>query len=209
MLSNDFAGLLHTVALRNRLAAPFDLIPSYVSAYWANPSKKDSVERRIRNAIHLLVEADRQEQHAIGLALSVGAMEALVGRKGEELAGLIADSVATMLEPEPQHRADAVEFAKKIYDARSQVLHGSTIEAESDRRDQARLLAAALLKAMVKRRNTLVRAGYDSETPDDLLKEIKRGKFSEGLPAGVTECSVTRLWRPKKEQLGLAPESPS
>jgi hypothetical protein len=181
----------------------FWLIPKCLKAYFANPTKKDSIDRRIRNAVHLLAESDRQQHHGVALTLSVAAMEALVSRKGEAIASLLADAVATMLEPNPGKRTDAVEFAKSLYDARSQVLHGSAIEAEHDRRDEARLLASALLQAMLQRREMMRRLGSDPDTPEKLLEEIKGLKFSSGLPAGVTESPARKLWTAEPGEGGL------
>jgi hypothetical protein len=50
-----------------------------LDAYFSRPSKKDSMERRIRNAASLLIESDTQTNDAVGLALSVAAIEALLG----------------------------------------------------------------------------------------------------------------------------------
>ena len=172
----------------------FWLIPACLEAYFAEPTTKDSIDRRIRNAVALLSEADRQASHAVGLALAVAAMEALVGRKGEGIVSSIADNVAALLEPDLDRRADAVEFSKRIYDLRSRVMHGEAIESERAVLGQARLLASGLLKAMLERRATMRRLGEEPETPEDLLREMKRGRFAAGLPGGVTESIARTLW---------------
>ena len=75
------------------------LVKQCLDAYYANPTKKDSIDRRIRNAVHLLVESDMQANDAVGLSLSVATIEALLGKKTEGIADKLADSVAALLEP--------------------------------------------------------------------------------------------------------------
>ena len=49
----------------------------------------------------------------------------------------------------------------------------------------------ALLKAIIERRSFMQKAGFDPEKPDDLLKEIKEGKYKEGQIVGITFIALT------------------
>ncbi|HUX01490.1 MAG: hypothetical protein WBD63_10010 [Phycisphaerae bacterium] len=175
-----------------------DFIHTCLDAYYATTStKKDSFDRRIRNAVNLLAESDAQTNEAVGLALSMAAIEALLGEKGRDLSDRLADNVAVLLEPDLTVRHQAAEFVKKIYDVRSRALHGEQVEGEATVRAEARCLAAAVLVAVISRRVFLSRGGFDRENPADLLKELREGRFQAGQTVGVDEVaySVRELWK--------------
>lgn len=175
-----------------------------LDAYFSNATRTDSTDRRIRNSVHLLVQSDQQRHTAIGIALSVAAIESLVCRKGGDIANMFAENTALILEPDPSFRAAAVEFSKDLYDARSRVLHGDFLEHEAEMRRNARALAAAVLKAILERRSFQRRAGVESETPDELFNELRQGKWIPGQLTGVSESPVRALWGAKYE--GPTPE---
>lgn len=173
-----------------------------LDSYFAKPtSKKDLLDRRIRNAVTMLVEADGQANHAVGIALAVTAIEALLGSGKTEIAAALCDGVATLLEPDLKQRSAANEFMKKVYDDRSRVLHGERIAAPEQRRKDIRLLAGGVLYAVVNRVDCLRRSGYDPQTPEELRKEIKDLKYSPGQPMGVPELPrVWSLWRERGQK---------
>jgi hypothetical protein len=172
------------------------LIRQYLDAYYSDSSgKKDSIDRRISNAVHLLIESDNQPNNAVGLALSIAAIEALIGEKGPEVTVKLADNVAALLEPDTSQRYNATEFVKNLYDTRSRALHGELVETESKARIDARHLAAAVLSGVISRRDFLRRSGYEPETPQDLLKDLRESRFTTGQPMGVPEFNVRELWR--------------
>ena len=124
--------------------------------YYCMPEQrntKDTFIRRIHNSVLLLVEAHRQRNGAIALALYCTAIEALLTRKGGQgdVAAQLADHVATLLEPDLGYRADAVSFVKKLYDVRSWVLHGERIASEDHEIRNARCLICALLEELLYR----------------------------------------------------------
>lgn len=156
---------------------------------------KDSFHRRIANATALLAESDQQENEAVGTALSVAAIESMVGNKGSEPANAVPDRVATLLEPEPSQRGKAAGLAGKIYDIRSRALHGENIKAEKTYRAQARVLASAVVYAVWHRLTLLRRAGGDPENPADLIKELKDRKWDSHPDALPDLPAVRTLWR--------------
>lgn len=169
-------------------------IKSCLETYYKNPDKKDSLNKRIRNAICLLVEADLQSNHAIALALSIGAIEALLGEKGTEVVEKISRNTAAILEPDPSKRDKAEKFIKDLYDLRSRTLHGEMVEGEEQAFQNARHLAAGVLTAVISRRDFRQMAGYDTETPQDLFKDIREKRNLPGQPDAVPELNVRRLW---------------
>ena len=175
--------------LRDSLSAIFsDVLP-----------KKDSMDRRIKNAVRLLVEAKRQNDNAIGLALSVAAIESLLCKKGDNVAQMFAETMAKLLEPLPEHRTAAEGWCKKLYDRRSSILHGSDLTWTTTDVANAEKAGTAVLKAMLERRAASRRVGGESEKPDELLKEIKDGKYRAGQPVFVEETPLSRLWREVSE----------
>src|SRR5262249_10387670 len=153
--------------------------------------------RRIRNSIHLLIQADKQSKHAIGLALCVACIEALICKDSPNLTKMFAENVAGLLEPKLEHRTAAEQFATQLYRQPSKILHGDETDLPHARWQHARMLAAAVMKAFVERR--LFRRRYEEdrndETPEDLLKEMRQNKYASGQVFGVQESRVTELWR--------------
>jgi len=172
------------------------LIRQYLDAYYSDFSgKKDSIDRRIRNAVCLLIESDNQSNDSVGLALSIAAIEALLGEKGGEISTKLADNVAVLLEPDARQRYNATEFVKGLYDARSDALHGRTVEKETKLRTNARHLAAAVLSGIISRRDFIRRADFEPETPQELLQGLRKTRFDPGQPVGVEEYNVRQLWK--------------
>jgi len=175
-------------------------IRTCLDAYYTTArSTRDTFERRIRNAVSLLAESDGQANHAVGLALSVAAMEALLGerRTNDVLSARLATNVAVLLEPELSARGRAESFVKDIYDKRSRALHGEQIEGDKTIRDNARRMVAAVLLAVISRRDFMIRGGFDPETPDGLLRELRGAQYQGGPTVGVERAAynVRDLWR--------------
>jgi hypothetical protein len=169
----------------------------WLDSYFAPKSKpkRNALDWRVRNALHLLVESDSQSDDAVGLSLCVCALEALLAQKGVEISGALADNIATFLEPELCYRAAAVGFVKRLYNVRSEVLHGECVESERETRVNARRLAAAVLRAVVKRREVMKEASLGTETLDDLLDDLRKSKYTPGPILGADPCTVCDLWR--------------
>jgi len=167
-----------------------------IDAYYSKPMKKDSMGKRIRNAVHLLVESDRQANDSVGLAISITAVEALLAEgRTEEISQRLSESVGILLEPDLSKRNEARKFVKHLYNLRSDALHGTTIEGEQNTRGYARHLAAGVLAAVITRQEFMRRAGYDPETPSKLLEDLRDSRYASGQPMGVNESNVRRLWK--------------
>jgi hypothetical protein len=185
---------------------PYALFEVALNAYFAQPERKDSIDRRIRNAVHLLVESRRQQHNAIGLSLSVAAIEALLCDKKEGISTQISENVAVLLEPDSRMRADAKTFVKKLYDARSTTLHGTTLEHERSVRRNAWALAFAVFRAILERQKFQKKAGFDVEVPTSFFQELEHSKFRGGEIPGVSRYPVRKFWNPSldEEELGAA-----
>lgn len=170
------------------------LVQEAMNAYYSKPTRKDSIDRRIRNAVHLLVESDAQSNDAVGLALSVTAIEALLGEKSAEISEKLSMNVAVLLEPDLNRRQNATKFVKDMYNLRSEVLHGAKTEGEKDSRVKARRLAAGVLSGIISRRDFLRRLGSDPDSPQGLLEGLHKSRFTPGQPIGVEESNVQELW---------------
>ncbi len=159
------------------------------------PGKKDSMARRVKNAVRLIGESDNQRHNSIGLALSVTAIEALICRKGDNLAQMFAENMAFLLEPDPAHRLEAERWGKRIYDLRSGVLHGSDLDCSARDISQAKLAASMVLRAALERRAAIKRVGGNDENPDEFLNELRSGKYRPGQLTHVSELPLKRFWR--------------
>jgi len=176
-------------SLQNR--TPF--LAACLDAYYTDATKKDSMDRRIRNAVHLLVESDVQSSDAIGLSLSMSAIEALLGEHTQELTEKLGLNVAVLLEPDPTKRQMAVNCVKELYVHRSKALHGERLDSEPDIRAQARHLVAAVLDQVVSRRDFRRKGGWEAETPAQLLNELREQRFMPGQQ-GIEETNARGLW---------------
>lgn len=167
------------------------------------PKPKDSIDKRIRNAVQLLMESDAQSNDAIGLALSVTAMEALLGRGNTDISESLSTDVAVLLEPDPSRRKGAQRFVKGLYKSRSEALHGKTLEKAEHVREHARLLAAGVLRAMIARRDYMRRYEEKPETLDKLLKKLDESEHLPSMPDGTDEPNVRKLWDvPRTDETG-------
>ncbi len=192
---DGFPTIQWTESIENHIV----FVQKCLDAYYFEPMKKkgketDSIDRRIRNAVHLLAESDTQSSNAIGLALSVAAIEALLSEKGAEIAEKLSVNVATLLEPDLSKRNNAIDFIKEIYNLRSRALHGNLIKQEDQVRLKARHLAAGVLSGIISRRDFLARLGYSPETPTHFLKDLRSTRYAPGQPMGIDESNVCKLW---------------
>jgi len=173
-----------------RLSSGFSVIPRWLDAFFASPVKKDSIDKRVRSAIHLLVESDRQDNPAIGLALSVAAMEALVCFKGSDIANTFAAHTARLLEPQLDYRAGAEKYFKRLYNARSRTLHGEILQQEAAVRRNGLQVAAALLKVIQDWHDTMRRIKGEPVRPCELEALLADEKFVDGPLDGVLDGRI-------------------
>lgn len=177
------------------------LIRQYLDAYYSDScGKKDSINRRIRNAVCLLIESDNQSNNAVGLALSITAIEALLGEKVDGIAKTLAERVGALLEPDRIQRNNTIKFVKDLYNARSDALHGRSVERENEARNNARHLAAAVLSGVISRRDFRRRLGDEPETPQELLQDLDKS-FASGEATGVEDYNVRNLWKNRTTDL--------
>ena len=184
------------IADSNALQRSVQFIRTSLNSYFARPKSKESLDRRIRNAVTLLADADGQDNDALGIALAVMAIEALLSQRRKGISAALCDYVPTLLEPNIEQRNRASDFMKRAYDDRSRVLHGEKLDAGEQRRKEIRLLAGGVLYGVINRVDFLRRSGSDPQTPDDLKNERREGKWSSGQLTGVPELPrVWSLWR--------------
>jgi len=181
-----------------------EFVEDALSGLFAEVSaKKDSMARRIKNAVRLIAESDNQRQNPIGLALSVTAIEALLCQKNDNVTQMFKDNMAFLLEPDLAHRLAAEEWGKGIYDLRSGVLHGSNLDCSAKDIKQAKLAAGMVLRAVLERRAAIRRVGGDDEKPKDFLDELRSGEYRPGQLTHVSEFPLKRFWRsesPKRSE---------
>jgi hypothetical protein len=181
------------VVFEEGLADRLRFISRCLDVYYRPPSKGDSFQRRLRNALMMLVEADRQTHDAIGLSLCFSALEAMLVDSKSSIVATLSENLAALLEPVAANRPRAVKVVAELYDTRSRVLHGDSLDF--DKTDDARLLAAAVLKALMEREDFIRRLGDKTEVPRELFAELKESRLSGRQVIGVADSEATSLWR--------------
>jgi hypothetical protein len=164
-----------------------DFIQRCLDVYYLKPGKKDSIEKRLYNAIHLLAEADRQENSSVLLALSFSAIEALMCSQTTGITEELSSNVATLLEPNASERIEAIDAIKKLYNKRSEILHGAKLDHESELARQSRKLAAGCLKAVTEWLDCNQRFGIEQPDRSDFLSEIRSAKISGHQVVDISE----------------------
>jgi len=185
------------------------LIWACLDAYYWKPGKGDKKKEKefngpIRNAVRLLIESDAQVHRSIALALSIVAIDALLGRGNEEIITNGGQRIARLFEPDPSKRGNAKKFFKRVYGNRSAVLHGRELETPPNIQREARHLAASVLHAIVQIKRFRQSTGIPIAR-DKLLTELC-GDFDsskQGFPDGLLEYTVRKYWmRDEKRGLG-------
>jgi len=170
------------------------MLGRYIDYYYLNPQKKDSLDRRLRNAMHLLVEADKQKHPSVTIALSFSAIEALVGSNKDNIVKELSENVATLLEPEASNRSGPIDKIKNLYKIRCKILHGEKIEFERGVEEQVRRLAAGCFQAIMDWMDCNKRMGQKHSKVPDLESEIKSARISGKQLVGISKNS--RNWLP-------------
>jgi hypothetical protein len=161
---------------------------------------KDKLAQRVGIALRLLGEAADQKNSAISLALSVTALESLLGAsKGEAIAKPLGERVAVLLEARGEYRLAAERFVGELYNERSRVLHGESILPRADWYSRCRFLVLRVIYVIARWRLMLRKLGeHELLTPDQLLRLINESKYGQSPFTGSTETDdvAVFLWAP-------------
>ncbi|WP_417748728.1 hypothetical protein [Rosistilla oblonga] len=158
-----------------------------ISSYFLAPvGKTSTLDQRLRNAAHLLAEADSQDSAAISLSLSFSAIEAIVCSKTDGIVDELSRNVASLLEPDKLKRIDAIAAIKSLYNLRSKTLHGASVNGDDKARWKARTLAAAIVRAVYEWQEHIARMG-ECASRDGFLCELKSLSVTGSQMVGVSE----------------------
>jgi len=148
---------------------------------------------RLPIAMAMLSEADVQARAAVALSLCFSGIEAALGGDGQDITKTLAQNVAVLLEPDRLRRPDAERAVKRLYGVRSKFIHGARLEHEPAAVNDCRLLAAAVVQALLERRDFERRMGKEGS---DYLAELKHD-FATGqsFVGPKAQPAVQRLWR--------------
>lgn len=168
-----------------RFGIPF-LGECLAAYFFEGPKNTDNTEQRLRNAVHLLVEADRQEMPAIGLSLCFSAIEALVCRKSQGIVDELSRNVATLLQRNSRDRRQTSRAIVRLYDLRCKAMHGERLANDYPAWTGARVLATAVLAAVLEWKKYQLRVG-DSTERRTFLDELENAERSGALFVGPSE----------------------
>jgi len=155
---------------------------------------QDSIARRLKNALLLMIESDNQSKSSIGLALSVTAIEAMLctGDGSQQF----KKRAALMLEFDQAYRIQAENWIGKRYRDRSAVLHGSKLSFSNSDARWARLPAGMVLWGMLQRRKAIRRTIGEDESPGEFFKELD--KSGSRYLTHIPPTPLHRHWRRQK-----------
>ena len=183
------------------LFGDFALLPTCLDlCFSAHGAKKKTMHMRVRNAIRLLVESDKQTHEAVGLALVMASLEALICNQKDGIADRLARNVACIVEPIPKFREEAMKVVKQMYNTRSDVLHGEKLEATNEYRRKARLLVAGVLKSVLDYTRFWERLG-EPRTQIEFFQDVESAFVQAKSLDGVLESPVRYLWSSKDRLL--------
>lgn len=154
-------------------------------------------DARIRNAILLLIESDRQATDSLGLALAMSAIESLLCQRSEGVVDQISRNSAAFLIPDANDRGTAIRKVKKLYDRRSKTLHGVDLAVAGDMREPARDLAAAILFGVMEwcdaRDRIEKEAGKSMDFFEQLNDAVVTGKRMVGNSSEYLRAAIDQL----------------
>ncbi len=170
------------------------MISSCLSAFLRQPQdgKNAQVLDRLHNAIVLLMYADQAGADPVALALSFAAIEALVCEHHElPEAKQIKRHVATLLVQDADIRKSRERVIDKLYDIRSQVMHGNRISASEEKSLCVRRIAAGVLRGIVSWMAHQERmAGETADTSwKEFMDEVNAASRKPDIVVGVPDLS--------------------
>jgi hypothetical protein len=163
-----------------------------LEVYFAKVKKGDSIESRLRNAMLLLTEADRQTHFAIAVSLCFSAMEAMLGKGNTDISVSLSRNIAALLEPPNAKRTAAMKVVKDLYNVRSKVLHGASLDHDPKTRQRCRWLASAVFGAVLERYRFMEKR--DGETPDEFFNVLENAQMNGQQVEGVSSSMACELW---------------
>lgn len=159
------------------------------------PPKRDPLRRRLRNAILLMTEAKHARHSAVSLALWCAAVEALVVQGKSEIGDTLASNVATLLQPTPDLRLEAIQRVKRLYGRRSDLIHGTSVDEQPALAEQAGRLAAGALAAVMQWMRHHDRIDAEALPEQQFFEAMRKaftgGKSIEGVSPGLASCLPT------------------
>ena len=166
------------------------MISTCMSAlYPPEPSDKGAILGRLHNAIVLLSYADQAGADPVALSLSFAAIESLVCEKDElPINKQIKRHVATLLVQDPNARTSREKTIGRLYDLRSQVMHGDRISASAEASLCVRQIAAGVLRSVASWMDNQERMGGDTSWKE-FMDEVNAASRKPGMVVGVPDLS--------------------
>ncbi|HMO84810.1 MAG TPA: HEPN domain-containing protein [Lacipirellulaceae bacterium] len=162
-----------------------------VSAFWhrsqPHDGRKASIMDRLRNAIILLSYADQAGAEPVAILLSFAAIESIVCEKDElSVNKQISRHVATLfVQNHPERRKHCERIVNKLYDKRSQIAHGNSLDVTRDDVVRIRRIAAGVVSATVSWLDMQEKVGGDTQWKafmDEINAATRGGKQVVGVP---------------------------
>jgi len=173
LLSIKNAGVLKRFYKDDRVG---EVIARQLDTWWrTEASLSHSNSTRLERAWGFLVTARQSDDLGLKIAHYCSSLEAMLSSGTGELRHKVAERVA-ILSPRESRRRD-YENVKKLYDIRSRVLHGETINKKSDLASSSRIadsICRALFTLAISEDSPLHRAIMDNAIDDFFIDRLLR-----------------------------------
>jgi hypothetical protein len=162
-----------------------DLTRQALALQFSPEDEGDTLARCLKNAIWFLAEADHQSSYSVASVLCFAAIEALVGQGRGEIAKVLAENTAVLLESDSRERSKAITYIKHLYNLRCKFVHGDDPHKAGECAEEVRSLAALLMLAVFEWRSFARRLTIQPSR-EHFLKEVydalTTGQSLPGIP---------------------------
>jgi hypothetical protein len=131
-----------------------------------NGHDRDELTQRLQNALYLLRIEKDVTNHRLGLSLCFGAIESLLTTEDRKksTSDELKEYTVALLQPTPSARKGAKTAISRLYDRRSEMLHGRWVASkleDASLRQKVRTLAVGVLIGVIQARACWTRTGED------------------------------------------------
>jgi len=162
-------------------------VKDHLSLQFGRDEDGQRIANRLTRALKYLMASDLQRDCGPGFLLAMASAESLLCTRKESVMHQFRTRGAALLEPEPRRWKVAQKALRKLYNMRSDFVHGKKYGSAAGEWDRliARALAGAVMRAVWLRATNVTEAFY--ERLDDCI-----GKRMQAVPE---ESPICRLWR--------------
>ena len=173
---------------------PWRFMCSCRDLYLSEGNRSESLDTKFNVALRLWSEAISAARPIPSTALLAASIEAMLGKKEQDLTEKLSTRVATLLEPDRANRVKVKKFFKKLYAERCDLLHGNSVSIGDDLVRKYESISAAVIAAAFEYRGFLIRGGWPEGNRMDLLQVLDDAHTSGDPVMGVCLSPAAYWW---------------